>query len=453
MIQSRNPFSGEILAEHKEFTSEEITNALTLSVSTFKEWKKTTFEDRSKLMKRAAEELRKNKQEYAETMSREMGKPISQSIAEIEKCAWVCDYYAENAEDHLSPEDITTDANKSYVNYEPLGVILAIMPWNYPFWQVFRFAAPALMAGNVGVLKHASNVMMCAGNLEKVFLRAGFPEGCFQNLLIGSDKVEEVIKDERVKAVTLTGSTKAGSAVAATAGKEIKKTVLELGGSNALVVFEDANLSEAVKTCVQARFQNTGQSCIAGKRLLLQESIADEFINLFKKEVENLKSGDPMKEDTYIGVQAREDLAEDLEKQVKESVKLGAEILVGGKRKGAYHEPTVLTGVTKDMPVFKEETFGPAIGISIFKDEEEAVELVNASQFGLGVSLFTSDFKKAKKLVPLFEDGAVFVNELVKSDPRLPFGGTKRSGYGRELSFVGIREFVNIKTVYFKEVR
>lgn len=453
MIQSRNPYSGEILAEHQEYTSEEINETLNQSVSTFKEWKETSFEQRSRLMKKVAEELRKNKQEYAETMTREMGKPISQSIAEIEKCAWVCEYYAENAEDHLSPEEITTDANKSYVSYEPLGIVLAIMPWNYPFWQVFRFAAPALMAGNVGVLKHASNVMMCAKNLEKVFLRAGFPKGCFQNLLIGSDKVEGVIRDERVRAVTLTGSTGAGSAVAATAGKEIKKTVLELGGSNALVVFEDAHLSNTIKTCVQARFQNTGQSCIAGKRLLVQESIAQEFITRFKEEVENLKSGDPMHEDTFIGVQAREDLAKDLEKQVRDSLDMGAEILTGGQRKGTYYEPTVLTGVTPDMPVFKEETFGPAIGVTIFRDEEDAVELVNASQFGLGVSLFTEDFQKAKKLVPRFEDGAVFVNELVKSDPRLPFGGTKKSGYGRELSSIGITEFVNIKTVYFKEVK
>lgn len=453
MIQSRNPYSGEILAEHREYTSEEINETLNQAANTFREWKETTFEQRSRLMQKAAEELRMNKQEYAETMTREMGKPISQSVAEIEKCAWVCDYYAENAEDHLSPKEITTDANKSYVSYEPLGIVLAIMPWNYPFWQVFRFAAPALMAGNVGVLKHASNVMMCAENLEKVFLRAGFPEGCFQNLLIGSDRVEGVIKDDRIKAVTLTGSTDAGSAVAATAGKEIKKTVLELGGSNALIVFEDADLSDTVKTCVQARFQNTGQSCIAGKRLLLQDSIAKEFTARFKEEVENLKSGDPMHEDTYIGVQAREDLAKDLEKQVSDSLKMGAEILTGGQRKGAYYQPTILIGVTPDMPIFKEETFGPAIGVTVFKNEEEAVELANASQFGLGVSLFTRNFQRAKKLVPRFEDGAVFVNELVKSDPRLPFGGTKKSGYGRELSSIGITEFVNIKTVYFKEVK
>jgi succinate-semialdehyde dehydrogenase / glutarate-semialdehyde dehydrogenase len=452
MIQSKNPYSGEILAEHEEFSSADIDKALDRSVKTFKKWKKTTFEERSKLMNNAAEELRKNKREYAETMTREMGKPISQSTAEIEKCAWVCEYYAAMAENHLALEDVKTEATTSYISYEPLGTILAVMPWNFPFWQVFRFAAPALMAGNVGVLKHASNVMMCAQNLEKVFMNAGFPAGCFQNLVIGSDKVEAVIEDNRVKAVTLTGSTGAGSAVAGTAGKKIKKTVLELGGSNALVVFADAELSEAAKTCVQARFQNTGQSCIAGKRLLLQESIAEDFLEIFMQEVKSLKSGDPMDEETYVGVQAREDLAKDLEKQVNASVEQGAKIILGGRRKDAFYEPTILTGVTQEMPVFSEETFGPAIGVTIFKDDEEAVELVNASQFGLGVSLFTNDFKRAQNLIPLFEDGAVFINELVKSDPRLPFGGTKRSGYGRELSYAGIREFVNIKTVYFKKL-
>lgn len=450
MIQSINPYSGEILEEHEEFTSIEINNALDQASRTFKEWKKSSFEERSRLMKNAAEELRSNTREYAETMTREMGKPISQSLAEIEKCAWVCEYYAENAKGHLASEVIETDASESFVQYDPLGIVLAIMPWNYPFWQVFRFAAPALMAGNVGVLKHASNVMLCAKNLEKVFLRAGFPKGGFQNLLIGSDSVEKVLKDDRVKAVTLTGSTNAGRAVASTAGKEIKKSVLELGGSNALVVFEDANLPEAIDTCVQARFQNTGQSCIAGKRLLIQESIAEDFIKSFRQKVETLKSGDPMNKETYIGVQAREDLAKDLEQQVEKSVQQGAAILTGGKRKGAYYQPTILTGVTKDMPVFKEETFGPVIGVTIFKDEEEAIDLVNTSQFGLGVSIFTQDIAKAKRLIPRIEDGAVFINELVKSDPRLPFGGTKNSGYGRELSYFGIREFVNIKTVYIK---
>ena len=450
MILSKNPYSGETLQEHRESSSKDIDQALEKATAVFKEWRTTSFSFRSELMLKAAEELRKNKQEYAEDMTKEMGKPITQSIAEVEKCAWVCEYYAENAEQQLASEEIKTDAGKSYVNYAPLGVIMAIMPWNYPFWQVFRFAAPALMAGNVGVLKHASNVMMCGKNLEKVFIRAGFPEGCFQNLVIGSKKVEEVVKDKRIKAVTLTGSEGAGSAVAATAGKEIKKSVLELGGSNALVVFEDADLEETVKTCIQARFQNTGQSCIAGKRLLLHKDIAERFTELFLDKVKELKAGDPMNEDTFIGVQAREDLAKDLEKQVNESVEMGAKILIGGERKKAFYAPTVLDEVTPEMPVFREETFGPAIGITTFSSYDEAVDLINGTKFGLGVSLFTTDEQKAQKLIPRIEDGAVFVNELVKSDPRLPFGGTKKSGYGRELSKFGIREFVNIQTVFFK---
>ncbi len=450
MILSQNPYTGETLKEHREFSSEDISNALEKADSQFKEWKGTSFSHRSKLMLKAAEELKKNKQEYAETITREMGKPITQSIAEVEKCAWVCEYYAERAEKQLAAEEIHTDAKESYVNYSPLGVVLAIMPWNYPFWQVFRFAAPALMAGNVGVLKHASNTMMCGEKIEQVFLRAGFPEGCFQNLLIGSKKVEEVLVDERVKAVTLTGSGGAGGAVASTAGKHIKKSVLELGGSNALVVFEDADLKEALETAVQARFQNTGQSCIAGKRLLLHKNIAGEFTSRFVEKVKALKAGDPMEEETYIGVQAREDLAKDVEKQVNESVKMGAKILTGGERKKAFFAPTVLDKVTTEMPMFNEETFGPAIGITTFETEEEALKLINKTQFGLGVSLFTQDHERVKRLIPQIEDGAVFVNELVKSDPRLPFGGTKKSGYGRELSQFGIREFVNIQTVYIK---
>lgn len=451
MIISTNPYTCEKLAEHKEFSSEDIDRALAKADSAFKNWKKTDFSERAKLMLNASEELEKNKQEYAETISREMGKPIKQAIAEIEKCAWACKYYSENAEEQLASETIETDAEESYINYAPLGVVLAIMPWNYPFWQVFRFAAPALMAGNVGVLKHASNVMMCGNSIQKVFERAGFPEGCFQNLVIGSKKVEEVIKDDRVKAVTLTGSVGAGRSVAAAAGKEIKKSVLELGGSNALVVFDDANLEETAKVCAKARFQNTGQSCIAGKRLLVQESIEDEFLEIFRKEVENLKIGDPMDEDTYIGVQAREDLAEDLEEQVNKTLEQGAKLVIGGKREKAFYEPTILTGVTKDMTAFKEETFGPAIGLTTFKDEKEAVSLINGTQFGLGASLFTQDKEKAKSLIPQIEDGAVFINELVKSDPRLPFGGTKNSGYGRELSHFGIKEFVNIQTIYFNK--
>ncbi len=450
MIESKNPYTGEVIEKFKELTKPEIEEALEKADRRFKKWRKTSFKERADLMLKAAAELKKNKKEYARDISMEMGKPISQAISEIEKCAWVCEYYAENAEKHLSSKTIKTDASKSYVSYEPIGVVLAVMPWNYPFWQVFRFAAPALMAGNIGILKHASNVMRSANNIQKVFERAGFPDACFQNLVIGSSKIEAIIKDPRVKAVTLTGSKPAGSAVASTAGSEIKKSVLELGGSNALVVFKDADLHESVKTSVQARFQNTGQSCIAGKRLILHESIADEFMDEFVKQVRELKSGDPLDEDTYIGTLAREDLAKDLEQQIQDSVKAGAKIILGGKRDRAYLEPTVLTNVTSEMSMFREETFGPAIGVTTFKKDQEAIDLVNLSDFGLGVSIFTKDMDFAEKIVPEFEDGAVFINELVKSDPRLPFGGTKISGYGRELSADGIQEFVNKKTVYFK---
>ena len=449
MIKSINPYNQEVISEVKELTKAEVVEHIEIAHERFLSWRKTTFEERATLMQAAAADLKEYKEAYAKTISLEMGKPIKQAIAEVEKCAWVCEYYAEHAPKHLASKSIETDAVESYVSYEPLGVVLAVMPWNYPFWQVFRFAAPALMAGNIGILKHASNVMGSAQNIQKVFERAGFPKGCFTNLPIASAKVESIIKNPKVKAVTLTGSKPAGSAVASVAGNEIKKSVLELGGSNALVVFEDCNMEEAVKTAVQARFQNTGQSCIAGKRLLLHKNIAEEFTQKFVEEVRKLKSGDPADEETFIGVMAREDLAEELHEQLTKSVKQGAVILVGGKRDGAYFEPTVVTDVTPSMSIFKEETFGPVIGITTFKNEDEAVYLVNSSNFGLGVSIFTEDFEKAKKLIPLFDDGAVFVNELVKSDPRLPFGGTKISGYGRELSEDGIKEFVNKKTVYF----
>ncbi|PKA96434.1 succinate-semialdehyde dehydrogenase/glutarate-semialdehyde dehydrogenase [Flavobacteriaceae bacterium MAR_2009_75] len=448
MKESINPYTGEKIFSFKELTENELRDKIQFGSECYLEWRQTSFEHRTDLMLKAAKELRTNQKLYAETITQEMGKPISQAMAEVEKCAWVCEYYAENAKDQLQNEEIKTDANESYVSFEPIGVILAVMPWNYPFWQVFRFAAPNLMAGNVGILKHASNVMKSAELLEQVFINAGFPKGCFQNLVIGSEKIEYVLQNPLVKAATLTGSTPAGASVASIAGKEIKKTVLELGGSNALVVFDDANIDSCVDICVQARFQNTGQSCIAGKRLLVHEKIANEFIEKFTLKVQELKSGDPMNEDSYIGVLAREDLAEDLEKQVNESVKMGAEIVLGGKRNGTYFEPTVLTGVTSDMPVFKDETFGPAIGITTFKTDDEAVRLSNSSQFGLGVSIFTQKMDRVNKLVNEFDEGAVFVNELVKSDPRLPFGGVKISGYGRELSAHGIKEFMNKKTVY-----
>lgn len=451
MIISRNPYTGEEISSHHELSDTEVEKAIKRAHSRFKSWRKTSFAERTDLMMKAARELKDNSREYAEAITKEMGKPITQAVAEVEKCAWVCEYYAENAESHLKIEKIKTDAENSYVTYEPLGVILAVMPWNYPFWQVFRFAAPALMAGNIGILKHASNVMLSANNIQKVFEKAGFPDDCFQNLVIGSKKVESIIRNKKVRAVTLTGSGRAGSSVASIAGEEIKKSVLELGGSNALVVFKDANILESVKTCVQARFQNTGQSCIAGKRLLLHKDIAEDFLEEFTRQVQELKSGDPMDKETFIGVMAKESLAEDLEDQVKDSVKKGATIILGGKRDGTYFEPTIITGAKEGMPIFDEETFGPAISVTEFKDEEEAIDLVNSSSFGLGVSIFTENEDFALKLIPRFEDGAVFVNELVKSDPRLPFGGTKISGYGRELSHHGIQEFTNRKTVYFNK--
>jgi succinate-semialdehyde dehydrogenase/glutarate-semialdehyde dehydrogenase len=445
---SVNPYNEKELESYKNHSKKEILEIIDQADARFYKWRETPFTERKKLMLAAASELKKNKNEYAETMTLEMGKPISQAVAEIEKCAWVCEYYAENAEEQLKDEVIKTDAHKSYVRYEPLGVVLAIMPWNYPFWQVFRFAAPALMAGNIAVLKHASNVFGSALNIEKVFKRAGFPDSCFSTLLVGSEAVAGIIENEKIRAVTLTGSGPAGASVASIAGKNIKKTVLELGGNNALIVMKDCDLEKTVATCVQARYQNTGQSCIAGKRLLVDENIADAFIEKLLVKVRELKSGDPLDPETYIGTLARPDLAEDLEKQIEASVKVGAKIEIGGKRQGAYFEPTVLTKVTKEMPVFKEETFGPALSVTTFKTVEEAIALSNYSKFGLGVSIFTKNIDEAEKLSVRFNEGAVFINELVKSDPRLPFGGVKQSGYGRELSEHGIREFVNRKTVF-----
>lgn len=448
---TRNPYSGKELKTYKNHSKKEVAELIGKADKRFYSWRETSFSHRKKLMLAAAADLKKNKQEYALTLTSEMGKPISQAIAEIEKCAWVCEYYAENAEKHLQNEMIDTEAHKSYVSFEPLGVVLAVMPWNYPYWQVFRFAAPALMAGNIGILKHASNVFGCALNIEKTFRRAGFPEHCFTSLLVGSEMVEEILENDKVKAATLTGSGPAGSSVASIAGKNIKKTVLELGGNNALIVMKDCDLEKTLEICVNARFQNTGQSCIAGKRLIVEESIAEEFVEKMVIKVRELKSGDPMEEDTFIGTLAREDLAKDLEKQVNASLKAGAKLEVGGKRQHAYFEPTILSNVTEEMSVFKEETFGPVLSVTTFKTLEEAIELSNNSKFGLGVSVFTKNVDEIEKLVHQFEEGAVFINELVKSDPRLPFGGVKQSGYGRELSEHGIREFVNRKTVFINK--
>ncbi len=449
-IQSVNPYTGKTLEEHLIHSSEAVETILKKADKQYYIWRKTSFAHRKQLILKVKDVLLENNEKYAQTITEEMGKPITQAIAEIEKCAWLCEYYSLNAEKHLAPEVIKTDATKSYVVFEPLGVILSVMPWNYPFWQVFRFAVPALMAGNTAVLKHASNVFGCAKLIEEIFREAAFPEGCFSTLLITSKQVEEVIKNPIIKAVTLTGSEKAGAAVAKTAGSQIKKTVLELGGSNALIVLKDCDIETTVKTCVQARFQNTGQSCIAGKRLLVDESIAEIVVQKLVQQVQNLVIGNPKQPETYIGVLAREDLAIDLEKQVRQSVEMGAKIQIGGRREGAFFEPTILTHVTPEMLVFKEETFGPVLSVTTFKTIEEAIQLSNTSNYGLGVSVFTKNTDALLPYIPLFEEGAVFINELVKSDPRLPFGGIKQSGYGRELSKEGIREFVNIKTVFIK---
>ncbi|AFL81652.1 NAD-dependent aldehyde dehydrogenase [Aequorivita sublithincola DSM 14238] len=448
---SYNPYNNVELQTYKNHTKQEVSDLIDKADKRFYSWRETSYSERKKLMLAAAAELKKNTREYAEMMSLEMGKPISQAIGEVEKCAWVCEFYAENAEKQLQDEVVQTDAFKSYVSYEPLGIVLAVMPWNYPFWQVFRFAAPALMAGNIGLLKHASNVFGSALNIEKVFKRAGFPENCFTTLLIGSKDVKEVLENEKVKAVTLTGSGPAGASVASIAGENIKKSVLELGGNNALIVMKDADIDKAVATCVQARFQNTGQSCIAGKRLIIDESISEEFVEKMVIKVRELKSGDPMDEKTYVGTLAREDLAKDLEKQVNASLKSGAKLAIGGNRQGAYYEPTILTNVSQKMTVFEEETFGPVLSVTTFKTVEEAVEMSNNSEFGLGVSIFSKNIEAAEKLAFQFDEGAVFINELVKSDPRLPFGGIKKSGYGRELSQHGIHEFVNRKTIFINK--
>ena len=448
MAVSKNPYTGEVLFTFEALSNPELEARLTLSGQAFQTWKNETLPARCQRLLKAGAVLRARKTELARMITLEMGKPISQSQAEIEKCAWLCDYYAEEAPSQLKEEHFQTDAALSCVRFDPLGSILGVMPWNFPFWQVFRFAAPALTAGNTVLLKHASNVWKCGELMEEIFREAGYPKGVFQFLPIGSEQVDRVLEHPAVQAVSLTGSTPAGRAVASRAGSMIKKSVLELGGSNALVVFEDADLDRTLDTCIQARFQNTGQSCIAGKRLLVQESIAENFLARLVEKVRALRSGDLQDPETFIGVLAREDLAKDLEKQMNDTLEMGARLRCGGRRRGAYFEPTVLDGVLPGMPAFDEETFGPLLSVTTFNTEEEALSLVSRSEFGLGVSLFTASRDRALRLIPQLDEGAVFVNELVKSDPRLPFGGVKISGYGRELSREGIREFVNKKTVY-----
>lgn len=450
-LKSIDPYTGRTIAEFEEFTDQKVDEIMIHSSEAFQEWKRTSFEYRRSLILKAADELRTNTAEYAATITSEMGKPIKESRAEVEKCAWACDYYAENAEKFLNTEPVATDAEKSYVRYEPLGSILGIMPWNFPFWQVFRFAVPTIMAGNTVLLKHASSVQLCASQIEKLFARAGFPESIFSNLVIGSAKVERVIKNEEVKAVSITGSESAGRKVAEIAGSVIKKSLLELGGSNAFIVLDDANIGKAVETGIKARFQNGGQSCIAAKRFIITEKVSTAFTDLFLEKMRTLRTGNPAGEDTDLGPLASIEQAEKVEEQVSLSVRAGAKLIAGGKRDKAFFYPALVTGVVPGMPLFDEEVFGPVAPVTVAKDTAEAIALANLTKFGLGVSLFTDDLKKAGELVGEFHDGAVFVNSLVKSDPRLPFGGTGHSGYGRELALQGIREFVNVKTVYISK--
>ena len=420
----------------------------------FKEWRDQPIRDREQLLAAAGDVLRENKREYAETMAREMGKPISQGIAEVEKCAWACDHYAEYASAYLDSDPHPSPAGSTVVTeYEPLGPVLAVMPWNFPFWQVFRFAAPYLTAGNVGLLKHASNVPGCALAIEDVFREAGYPEGVFQSLLISSDRVDTILADDRVRAATLTGSSPAGRAVASTAGEQLKKTVLELGGSDPFVVLDDADISTAAETGAWARNQNGGQSCIAAKRFIVHTEVYDDFLESFVDEIDSFVVGDPMDESTDIGPQARPDLMEELHEQVTESVDSGATVLTGGEpidSEGAYYPPTVLTEVPPGCPVDSEETFGPVATVYEVTGEEEAVSKANDTNFGLGASVWTEDRERGEQIARRLDAGCVYVNQLVKSDPRVPFGGIKDSGYGRELAEPGIKEFVNHKTVWIE---
>ena len=452
-IQTINPATGEVVKTFDEFTKEETAHVVDQVHEAFLSWRNTSFTERKKMMNNAAKVLKQNKDKYAEIMTLEMGKPITQGVAEAEKCAWVCEYYADNAEDILRKEVIATDASESYVEFNPLGPVLAVMPWNFPFWQVFRFAAPALMAGNVGLLKHSSNVPQCAQAIEEVFQLAGFPENVFRNLVIGSKQVEDVINNPKVVAATLTGSEAAGKNVAETCGKVLKKTVMELGGSDPFIILADADLNAAVETAAIARLINNGQSCIAAKRFIVEDKIADEFIKKFVERMEKVKVGDPMDKKTELGPLAREDLKLELHAQVQASVYEGAELLTGGEgdfEKGYYYLPTVLANVKPGMPAYDQEMFGPVASVIVAKDADDAVRIANESPYGLGAALWTKDMAKAKILVTQIESGAVFVNGMVKSDPRMPFGGVKLSGYGRELSHYGIKEFVNIKSVWIK---
>jgi succinate-semialdehyde dehydrogenase / glutarate-semialdehyde dehydrogenase len=450
-IATINPATGETLRTFQPLTSEQLEARLQCAAEAYQRHRRTTFAERSRLMLKAADILEGEKEAFGRLMVTEMGKPLKAGVEEAAKSAWGCRYYAEHAERFLADEEVKTTASRSYVSWQPVGPVLAIMPWNFPFWQVFRFAAPALMAGNVGLLKHASNVPQCALAIEDIFRRAGFPEGVFQTLLIETDRVRSVIEDRRVAAVTLTGSNTAGSQVASAAGKAFKKTVLELGGSDPFIVLPDADLPTAIATAVKARIVNNGQSCIAAKRFIVHEAVADEFERGFVAGMAGLTVGDPMDGKTDIGPLATEGQLRTIADQVDRAVRAGARVLTGGRKldhRGWYYAPTVLAGITPESPVFREEVFGPVALLFRVRSSEEAIRLANDSPFGLGASVWTRSQAERERFAREIESGMVFVNAMVASDPRVPFGGVKESGYGRELSPLGIREFVNAKTVW-----
>ena len=450
-IESINPYTGRVLRRFTAFSWAKTERLLGQAHRAAADWRGTTFAHRAGVLRRAAALLRERQHELARLMALEMGKPVADGRAEAQKCAVCCEYYADHAAEFLADEEIKTDAGRSFISYQPLGVVLAVMPWNFPLWQVVRFAAPALMAGNVGLLKHASNVPQCALALEQLLHDAGLPPACFRTLLIDSDQVEQLIADDRLRAVTLTGSEGAGSAVAATAGRHIKKTVLELGGSDPFIVLADADLAAAAQVAAQSRMINAGQSCIAAKRFIVEKPVQKEFVKQLKAHLQAMKTGDPLDEATQYGPLARPDLADELSQQVADSVAQGAKIeLAGGQEKpgSAVFKPMILTNVRPGQPAYSEEFFGPVALVLTAKDAADAVRLANDSPFGLGAAVWTADRKKGEQLAREIESGAVFVNGLVKSMPELPFGGVKKSGYGRELSYLGIREFVNQKSIW-----
>jgi succinate-semialdehyde dehydrogenase/glutarate-semialdehyde dehydrogenase len=453
-IATIDPATGEVIKTFASLTDEEIEEKLSLADTCFQNYRQISFQQKGEWLRQAANILEKDVAKFAAIMTLEMGKTLKSAVAEVQKCATVCRYYADNAKEILADVTITTDASHSYIHHEPLGVILAVMPWNFPFWQVFRFAAPALMAGNIGILKHASNVPQSALAIEGILRDAGFPLGAFQTLLIGADKVTQIIADRRVKAATLTGSEAAGIALATEAGKQIKKVVLELGGSDPFIVLESADLNEAVNTAVTARMLNNGQSCIAAKRLIVADSIFDRFTSELIAKYQALKVGNPMEDNTDVGPLATPKILEELDTQVQKATANGAKILTGGKpvddRRGNYYLPTIITDITPENPIAKEEFFGPVALLFRAGNIEEAIALANSTPFGLGASAWTNEETEKQTLIDRIKTGAVFVNGMVKSDPRLPFGGIGRSGYGRELGTQGILEFVNIKTVWIK---